>query len=74
MKAGDKTRVELPGRQVTGTIIEVKELTKGYKRVKIVYPSYRPLEARCWSSGEVITQYFDNEFAYLEIVLAPKEE
>ncbi len=74
MKAGDQVRVELPGREVMGKIIEVTQLTKGYQRVKIVYPSYRPLEARCWSSGEVITQYFDNEFAYLEIVLAPKEE
>ena len=74
MKAGDKTRVELPGRQVTGTIIEVTELTKGYQRVKIAYPSYRPMEARCYSGDEIILQYFDSDIAYLEMVLGPEDE
>ncbi len=73
MKAEDKVRLELPGREVIGKVIEVTELTKGYQRVKIAYPSYCVMEARCWGD-EVVVQYFDNDISHLEIVLAPKKE
>ncbi len=74
MKAGDKTRLELPGREVVGTIIEVTELTNGFQRVKIAYPSYYPRDLRCWADDSLITQVFDTETAHLEIVLKPEGE
>ena len=69
MKAEDKVRLELPGREVIGTVTEVTQLTKGYQRIKIAYPSYYPQDVRCFG-GEFVTQVFNTDIAYLEIVIA----
>ncbi len=71
MKAGDMTRVELPGREVMGKIVEVTQLPEGYQRVKIAYPTYHPYDVNLF--GGEIHHVFDGEVAYLEIVLAPEE-